>query len=312
MSRFIVNRIFWFIPTVLVLIALTFVILKATPGTGVVSTGTQNITADQIKALEDRYGLNDPLPLQFAHYVKNIVTFNFGESFQYRPQQVTDILGRTMPVSFKLGAFATAFALIIGVALGTVAAVNQNGIVDYISVITAILFYSLPSFVMGFLLILVFAVWLPGQGLNLGFNVGGLSHWQDWVLPTVALGAAPLAQIARYTRSSMIEVLKSDYIRTARAKGLSERMTVYRHVMRNSLLPVITLVGPIFAAVATGSFFVEKVFNVPGMGKFFVESVVTKDQPMVLAIVLTYGIFLAVMNLLVDVVYALVDPRIRY
>ena len=312
MSRFIINRIFWFIPTVLVLIALTFVILKFTPGTGVVSAGTQNITAAQIKALEDRYGLNEALPLQFVHYVKNIVTFNFGESFQYRPQQVTDILGRTMPISFKLGAFATAFALVIGVTLGALAAVNQNGIIDYISVITAILFYSLPSFVMGFLLILVFAVWLPGDGIDLGFNVGGLSRWQDWVLPTIALGAAPLAQIARYTRSSMIDVLKSDYIRTARAKGLSERMTIYRHVMRNSLLPVITLVGPIFAAVATGSFFVEKVFNVPGMGKFFVESVVTKDQPMVLAIVLTYGVFLALMNLLVDVVYALIDPRIRY
>lgn len=312
MSRFILNRVFWFIPTVLVLIAVTFIILKATPGSGVVSAGTQNISAAQIKALEDRYGLNDPLPIQFVHYIRNIATLNFGQSFQYRPQTVNDILSRTMPVSFKLGALATAFALIVGVTLGTIAAVNQNGIVDYISVITAILFYSLPSFVMGFLLILVFAVWLPNRGLDMGFNVGGLSHWQDWILPTVALGAAPLAQIARYTRSSMIEVLKSDYVRTARAKGLSERMTIYRHVLRNSLLPVITLVGPIFAAVATGSFFVEKVFNVPGMGKFFVESVVTKDQPMVLAIVLTYGVFLALMNLLVDVVYAIVDPRIRY
>ena len=312
MSRFVINRVFWFVPTVMVLIALTFLILKFTPGTGVISAGTQSITQQQIEALEDRYGLNDPLPVQFGTYIRNIATFNFGESFQFRPQRVNDIIGRTFPISLQLGAMATAFAVIVGITLGVLAAVNQNGIVDYISVIAAILFYSLPGFVMGFLLILVFAVWLPGRGLDLGFNVGGLESWRDWILPTVALGAAPLAQIARYTRSSMIDVLKSDYIRTARAKGLSERMTVYRHVMRNSLLPVITLIGPIFAAVATGSFFVEKVFNIPGMGPFFVESIIAKDQPMVLAVVLIYGVFLALMNLVVDVVYGFVDPRIRY
>ena len=312
MSRFVINRVFWFIPTVLVLIALTFLILKFTPGSGVISAGTQSITDEQIEALEDRYGLNDALPVQFATYLRNIATFDFGESFQFRPQRVNDIIGRTFPISLQLGAMATAFAVVVGISLGVLAAVNQNGIVDYISVLVAILFYSLPGFVMGFLLILLFAVWLPGRGLDLGFNVGGLASWRDWVLPTVALGAAPLAQIARYTRSSMIDVLKSDYIRTARAKGLSERMTIYRHVMRNSLLPVITLIGPIFAAVATGSFFVEKVFNIPGMGPFFVESIIAKDQPMVLAVVLIYGVFLALMNLLVDIVYGFVDPRIRY
>lgn len=312
MSRFVVNRVFWFIPTVLVLVALTFLILKATPGTGVVSAGTQQITEQQIEALENRYGLNDPLPQQFVNYVGNIVRLDFGESFQFRPQRVNDILSRTLPTSLQLGLMATLFALAVGITLGVLAAINQNGIIDYISVIAAILFYSLPGFVMGFLLILVFAVWLPNNGVDLGFNVGGLQGWQDWVLPTVALGAAPLAQIARYTRSSMIEVLKSDYIRTARAKGLSERMTVYRHVMRNSLLPVITLVGPIFAAVGTGSFFVEKVFNIDGMGPFFVESILSKDQPMVLAVVLIYGVFLAFMNLVVDIVYGFVDPRIRY
>ncbi len=312
MSRFVINRVFWFIPTVLVLIALTFLILKFTPGSGVISAGTQSITDEQIEALEDRYGLNDALPVQFATYLRNIATFDFGESFQFRPQRVNDIIGRTFPISLQLGAMATAFAVVVGISLGVLAAVNQNGIVDYISVLVAILFYSLPGFVMGFLLILLFAVWLPGRGIDLGFNVGGLASWRDWVLPTVALGAAPLAQIARYTRSSMIDVLKSDYIRTARAKGLSERMTIYRHVMRNSLLPVITLIGPIFAAVATGSFFVEKVFNIPGMGPFFVESIIAKDQPMVLAVVLIYGVFLALMNLLVDIVYGFVDPRIRY
>lgn len=312
MGRYFANRVFWFFPTILVLIALTFLILKFTPGTGVVSAGTQTITAEQIAQLEARYGLDKPLHEQFVTYIGNILKWDFGESMQYRPQQVNDIIGRTFPISLRLGAFATLFAVTVGMALGILAAVNQNGLLDYASSLTAILFYSLPSFVMGFLLILLFAVWLPDQGVDLGFNVGGVERWQDWVLPTIALGAAPLAQIARYTRTSVIEVLKSDYVRTARAKGLSERMVVYRHVLRNALIPVVTLIGPIFAAIGTGSFFVEEVFNIPGMGPYFVESIVAKDQPMVLAVVLVYGVFLAIMNLLVDVVYGFIDPRIRF
>ena len=166
----------------------------------------------------------------------------------------------------------------VGLALGMLAAVNQNGWLDYASVWLAILFYSMPSFVMGFLLILLFAVWLPDHGVNLGFRVGGWEGPMDWVLPTIALGAAPLATIARYTRSSMIEVIRSDFVRTARAKGLDDRRVVVRHVLKNALIPVVTLVGPIFAAVGTGSFFVEQVFNIPGMGKFFVTSMQVRTR----------------------------------
>jgi ABC-type dipeptide/oligopeptide/nickel transport system permease component len=162
------------------------------------------------------------------------------------------------------------------------------------------------------LLILLFAVWLPNHGINLGFRVGGWEAPIDWVLPTIALGAAPLATIARYTRSSMIEVIRSDFVRTARAKGLDDRMVVIRHVLKNALIPVVTLVGPIFAAVGTGSFFVEQVFNIPGMGKFFVTSMQVKDQTMILAVTLLYGVFLAAMNLAVDLIYGMIDPRIRY
>lgn len=312
MLRYIANRVFWFIPTIVVLVALTFVILKFTPGTGVVSAGTQTITRDQIERLEANYGLDKPLYQQFAIYLGKAVTGDFGESFQFRPQTVTSIIGRTFPVSLQLGAFATLFAVVLGMSLGIVAAINQNGALDYLSVTFSILFYSLPNFVMGFLLILLFAVWLPGQGVNLGFNVGGIERWQDWILPTIALGAAPMAIIARYTRSSVIEAIRSDYVRTARAKGLRERGVVVRHVLRNALIPVVTLVGPIFAAIGTGSFFVEEVFNIPGMGPYFVESITAKDQPMVLAVVLIYGVFLALMNLLVDIVYGFIDPRIRY
>ena len=196
--------------------------------------------------------------------------------------------------------------------LGVLAAVNQNGIIDYLSVTFSILFYSMPNFVMGFLLILGFVVWLPSAGIDFGFHVNGWDGPKDWILPTIALAAAPLATLARYTRSSVIEVIRSDYVRTARAKGLSQRKVILKHVLKNALIPVVTLIGPIFAAVGTGSFFVEQVFNIPGMGKYYVESMQSKDQPMILAVTLIFGVFLAFMNLLVDIAYGLTDPRIRY
>ncbi len=312
MLRYVINRLFWFVPTLLAIVALTFIVLKLTPGTGVIPAGAQQISPDMIRRLEEQFGLDKPLYQQFGIYVWNAARGDFGVSFAYRPQTVNSIIDRTFPISLRLGAYATFFAVIIGMTLGTLAAVNQNGFIDYLSVTAAILFYSLPNFVMGFLLILLFVVWLPGQGIDLGFNVGGLEKWQDWILPTIALGAAPLATIARYTRSSVVEVIRSDYVRTARAKGVSERRVIMRHVLKNALIPVVTLIGPIFAAVGTGSFFVEEVFNIPGMGPFFVESITAKDQPMILAVVLIFGVFLAFMNLLVDLVYGFIDPRIRY
>lgn len=312
MLRFTLNRLFWFVPTILAIIALTFVILKLTPGTGVIPAGSQQISEDMIRRLEAQFGLDKPLYEQFGIYVWNAAHGDFGVSFAYRPQTVSSIINRTFPISLRLGAYATLFAVVVGMTLGVLAAVNQNGWLDYFSVTAAVLFYSLPNFVLGFVLILLLVVWMPGWGVDLGFNIGGLETWKDWILPTIALGAAPLATIARYTRSSVVEVIRSDYVRTARAKGLSEQGIVVRHVLKNALIPVVTLIGPIFAAVGTGSFFVEKVFNIPGMGPFFVDSMTAKDQPMILAVVLIYGIFLAAMNLLVDLFYGLIDPRIRY
>jgi ABC-type dipeptide/oligopeptide/nickel transport system permease component len=310
MLRFALNRIFWFVPTLLAMAAVTFVIMHLTPGSPVDTS--DKVSPEQIAQLERIYGLDKPLYQQFGLYVWNALHGDFGISYHARPQTVREIIGRTFPISLHLGAMATIFALVIGLVLGVLAAVNQNGWLDYASVSLAILFYSMPSFVMGFLLILLFAVWLPNHGLDLGFRVGGWDSPIDWVLPTIALGAAPLATIARYTRSSMIEVIRSDFVRTARAKGLDDRRVVVRHVLKNALIPVVTLVGPIFAAVGTGSFFVEQVFNIPGMGKFFVTSMQVKDQTMILAVTLLYGVFLAAMNLAVDLIYGMIDPRIRY
>lgn len=312
MSAYIANRLLWFVPTLFVITLLTFLILKATPGSsGVISGGAQQVSATAVEQLEIKYGLDKPLYEQFGRYIWNAAQGDFGESFVYRSQSVTSIIERTFPISLKLGIYATVLAVVLGMLLGIVSAVHQNGALDYLSVWISILFYSLPNFVMGFVLILLFVVYLPKLGIDLAFNVGGLATWKDWVLPTVALAATPLATIARFTRSSVIEVIHSDFVRVARAKGLSENRILYSHVMRNSLIPVVTLIGPIFAAVATGSFFVEAVFNIPGMGLYYVESFVSKDQPMILAVTLIYAVMLALMNVVVDVVYGFIDPRIR-
>ena len=312
MLAYILNRIFWFIPTLLVITVLTFLILQATPGTGVLSTGAQVVNQSVVERLEQEYGLDKPLYEQFGRYIWNVAQGDFGTSFIYRPQSVNDIIARSFPISLQLGVYATILAVVVGIGLGVLSAVHQNGPLDYFSVILAVIFYSLPNFVMGFILILTFVVYLPRIGIDFNFNVGGLDGWKDWILPTVALAATPLATIARFTRASMIEVLQSDYVRVARAKGLRESKVITRHVLKNALVPIVTLIGPIFAAVATGSFFVEAVFNIPGMGRYYVESFVAKDQPMILAVTLIYAVMLAAMNVVVDVVYGFIDPRIRY
>jgi len=312
MLRYAIHRSLWFIPTLLGMTAVTFIIMQLTPGSPFSPSAANGITPEMIAALEHKYGLDKPIYERFGLYVWHSLQSDFGVSYQYRPQEVRDIIARSFPISLQLGTMATALAVLVGMSLGVMAAVNQNGVVDYISVTSAILFYSMPNFVMGFLLILTFAVWLPHHGIDIGLRVSGWEGPRDWILPTIALAAAPLATLARYTRSSMIDVIRSDYVRTARAKGLAERKVVLKHVLKNALIPVVTLIGPIFAAVATGSFFVEQVFNIPGMGKYYVQSMQTKDQPMILAVTLIFGIFLAVMNLLVDIAYGLIDPRIRY
>ena len=312
MLRYALGRVLWFIPTLIAMTAVTFIIMQLTPGSPFDVANANGITPEMIENLEKLYGLDKPVWYRFVLYVWNSLHGDFGMSYAYRPQTAADIIQRTFPISLHLGAMATLFAIVFGMTLGILAAVSQNGSLDYLSVGIAILFYSMPNFVMGFILILVFAVWLPDNGIDLGLRVSGWDTPRDWILPTIALGAAPLATLARYTRSSMIDIIRSDYVRTARAKGLSERKVILKHVLKNALIPVVTLIGPIFAAVGTGSFFVEKIFNVPGMGKFYVESMQSKDQTMILAVTLIFGVFLASMNLIVDLMYGFIDPRIRY
>jgi ABC-type dipeptide/oligopeptide/nickel transport system permease component len=201
---------------------------------------------------------------------------------------------------------ALAVAVAGGVTLGVLAAVYQNRSWDYVCVSLATLGVSVPNFVLAVFLIVLFSFVIPL------FPTGGWGTWREWVLPTVTLALAPLGIIARFTRSSMLDVIRSEYVKTARAKGLAERPIVLKHVLKNALIPVVTLLGPMFAAVGTGSFFVEAIFRVPGMGRFFVLSMTGRDYPMIMAVVLIYGGFLAVMNLVVDLLYGTLDPRIRY
>jgi ABC-type dipeptide/oligopeptide/nickel transport system permease component len=297
------------VPTVLMMTLVVFVIMQAIPGSPFdpAAYGGNDIDPAALAVIEAKYGLDKSLPEQYLSFVAGALRGDFGYSFAQRSRTVAEIIGETFPVSFQLGTMAFLFALGVGIPMGIVAAARRNSIVDHAVTLVAMLGISLPNFVIGTLLILVFS-------LLLGLFPATSVRWEDpraWILPTLALGLGPLAIIARYTRAGMIDELSSDYVRTARAKGLRERVVLYRHVLRAALLPVITVAGPMFAAIATGTFFVETIFSVPGMGKFFVTSVATKDHPMLMTLILIYGLFLALMNLAVDLLYGVLDPRVR-
>jgi ABC-type dipeptide/oligopeptide/nickel transport system permease component len=302
------HRLLWLIPTLLAMALVTFLVMHATPGSPLdpVAEGANPLSPEAQKNLAEAYGLDKPLHQQFLIFVTKALQGDFGQSFVYKTRTVSEILVETFPISLFLGSMALAVAVVGGVTLGILAAVYQNRSWDYLSVSVATIGVSVPNFVLAVFFIVLFSFVLPI------FPTGGWNSPQDWVLPTITLALAPLGIIARFTRSSMIEVIRSDYIVTARAKGLSERPVILKHVLKNAFIPVVTLLGPMFAAVGTGSFFVESIFRIPGMGRFFVLSMTGRDYPMIMAVVLIYGAFLAVMNLVVDLLYGTLDPRIRY
>ena len=306
MVPYIIRRILWLIPTLLTMALITFLVMHATPGSPLEPEGCNNpLSPAEQQNLAAMYGLDRPLWEQFGLFLLKAVRGDFGNSYVYKTRTVREILWDAFPVSLRLGAMALVLATLLGVVIGIMAAIHQNGLWDYFSVTTAMAAVSIPNFVMAVFLILLFSFLIPI------FPTGGWGGPRDWVLPTVTLSLAPMAIIARYTRSSILEVIRADYIRTARAKGLAEKVVVIKHVLKNAFIPVLTLLGPLFAAVGTGSFFVESIFRVPGMGRFFVISMTGRDYPMIMAVILCYGVFLAIMNLLVDILYGVLDPRIR-
>jgi ABC-type dipeptide/oligopeptide/nickel transport system permease component len=306
--RYAVSRILWLFPTLLAMALVTFLVMHATPGSPLdpVAEGANPLSPEAQRNLQAHYGLDRPLWEQFIIFVGRAVRGDFGNSFVYKTRTVAEILQQAFPVSLFLGSMALVLAVGFGLMLGVLAAVYQNRAWDYVSVTLATAGVAVPNFVLAVFFIILFSFALPL------FPTGGWDSPRHWVLPTITLALAPMGLIARFTRASMLEVIRSDYVRTARAKGLGERGVIFKHVLKNSLIPVVTLIGPLFAAVGTGSFFVESIFRVPGMGRFFVLSMTGRDYPMIMAVVLTYGAFLAVMNLLVDLAYGALDPRIRY
>ena len=287
----------------------TFLVMHATPGSPLdpVAEGANPLSPEAQKNLAEVYGLDKPLYVQFGIFMGKALQGRLREVLRVQDPHRGRDHGRDvpdLPAARKHGPGAGGRGR--GLTLGVLAAVYQNRSWDYVSVSVATLGVSVPNFVLAVFLIVLFSFVLPI------FPTGGWNSPKDWVLPTITLALAPMGIIARFTRSSMLEVIRSDYIVTARAKGLAETPVILKHVLKNGFIPVVTLLGPMFAAVGTGSFFVESIFRVPGMGRFFVLSMTGRDYPMIMAVVLIYGAFLALMNLVVDLLYGLLDPRIRY
>ncbi len=308
MVHYAVARLLWLVPTLLAMALVTFVVMHATPGSPLdpVAEGANPLSPEAQKNLAAHYGLDRPLPEQFVIFVANALRGDFGNSFVYKTRTVGEILQTAFPVSLLLGTMAFAVATVGGLALGVLAAVHQNRAWDYVSVSLATFGVAVPNFVLAVFFIVLFSLVIPL------FPTGGWDSPRHWVLPTLTLALAPLGIVARYTRASMLDVIRADYTLTARAKGLGEWPVIFKHALKNALIPIVTLLGPMFAAIGTGSFFVESIFRVPGMGRFFVESMTGRDYPMIMTVVLVYGAFLALMNLVVDLLYGLLDPRIRY
>lgn len=257
------------------------------------------------KNLEAHFNLDKPLPVQYVSYLKSVIQLDFGPSIKKPSDTVNEMLGRGFPVSFELGMLTLLVAIISGITLGVFAALRHNGIVDYIAMTIAVFGISIPNFVMATLLIQQFAV-------NWGIlPVATWKSWQHMVLPTLALATGPMAIIARLTRSSMLEVLTQDYIRTAVAKGLSPFKIVFKHALKNALLPVVTVLGTLAAGILTGTFVIEQIFAIPGMGKYFVDSINNRDYPVIMGTTVFYSALLIFLLFLVDIAYGILDPRIK-
>jgi oligopeptide transport system permease protein len=306
MLRFIIRRVVIIIPMLFIVVSLTWGLIRLAPGN--FYTGEKKLTPAIEKNLREKYGLNKPWYVQYGKVLWNIARFDFGNSLKYEGQSVNQILFRGLPVSATLGLCAYLLALFVGITTGTLAALKQNSWIDYASMALAMIGISIPNFVLGPLLVLIFALnlfWLPPALWN-GFPSKSI------VLPVLTLSAIYIAYIARLTRSGMLEVMRSDYIRTARAKGLSESQVVFRHALRGGLLPVVSFSGPALAFLITGTVVVERVFALPGLGNYFINACFNRDEPLIIGIVAFIAVAVLGFNLLVDISYGFIDPRIRY
>ncbi|MCL9660529.1 ABC transporter permease [Paenibacillus hunanensis] len=303
MARYIAGKFFFMLVSLFVLISLTFFLMKIIPGDPFMS---EKAVQPQIKArLMAQYGLDQPIPVQYVRYLGNIVQGDLGISMKYQNQDVSGRIAQTFKPSLQIGIFAIIISIVVGIVLGMIAALYHRKLIDHVAMILAIIGIAVPSFVLATLMQYVFA-------LKLGwFDVMGFSKPSDFVLPVAALSVQPIAFIARLTRSSMLEVLNSEYIKTAKAKGLNGFTIMTRHVLRNGVLPVVTYVGPMTANVITGSVVIEQIFGIGGIGKVFVESITNRDYTMIMGVTIFYGVILMLARFVTDILYVLVDPRIK-
>jgi oligopeptide transport system permease protein len=305
MLRFIGRRLLVAIPTLFLVITLAFFMMRAAPG-GPFDMD-RKLSPEIERNVMARYGLNRPLGAQYLSYLEGVARGDLGPSLKYKDKSVLQILQENAPVSLRLGGLAIALAAVLGVSLGVLAAARQNGGVDHLVMGVAVLGVCIPTFVTGPMLVLAFASklgWLPGGGWNDG-------AWANLVLPVAVLALPQVAIISRLTRAGMIEVLQSNYIRTARAKGLPEHRVILRHALRPAILPLVSYLGPACAGLLTGSLVVERIFNLPGLGKFFVMSALQRDYTVVMGMVIVYAGLILLLNLLADLLYAVLDPRVR-
>ena len=305
MLKYICKRLFAGVLTIVVLITVAFFMMHAMPGSPFNPAEEKNVPPEVLQRLADSYGLNKPVGEQYLDYWKSLLHGNLGVSYKKTDTTVNQIIGNHFPVSARVGAVAVLVSLLVGLPLGVLSAVYRGKGVDMACMVFATIGISVPVFVISVLLMYLFSgvlQWLPTYGL---------ASWRHYILPVACLAFNPIAYIARQTRSSMLEALEQDYVRTARSKGVSEVMVVAKHALKNALTPVITYLGPLVAGLLTGGFVVERLFSVPGMGRYFVQSISDRDYTMIMGIVIFYGIFVVVCNLVSDILLAIVDPRVK-
>lgn len=304
MSRYLIGRLLWIIPVLIVVSGVTFTLMHSVPGGP--WAREKALPAATVARLNQKYGLDEPIHIQYVTWAGNLLQGNLGPSYKFVDRNVNDIVSDGIWTTVHLGLMAFFLAVLIGIPLGIIAALGHNRWPDYLSTGISVIGISMPSFVLALLMIIFFSVTLKI------LPTGGWKGPETWILPTVALAGFPIAVIARYTRASMLEVTRKDYIRTAHSKGVSGGDVVSRHMIRNALIPVVTILGPTLAYLVTGSFIIETIFGIPGVGRYYITSISQKDYGVLMAMTILYAFAVAFLNVVVDVLYAYIDPRIRY
>ncbi|MFN8441755.1 MAG: ABC transporter permease [Caldilineaceae bacterium] len=308
MGRYMLSRLLGMIGVLLAVSMITFLLMHAVPGGpfDVIGMGQKMLPEELKQQLLHKYGLDRPLMEQYLLYLSNAVRFDFGYSFVQPGRTISGIIAEQWPASIQLGLLTLVFSLLVGGSLGVASAMNQNSWVDKLGTGVSIFCFVMPSFVFAYLLIILFSLvlkWLP---------TGGWDAPRQWIMPVLANSLGPILILQRYTRSSMVDVMSSNYVRTARAKGLSEARVTWIHILKNSLIPLITVGGPMVASLIVGSFFIESIFRIPGIGSFFVGALGTRDYPVIMGSTLLYTVVISVTYLFSDLLYALVDPRVTF